>query len=95
VRQQLATWFPDHADKILDTTVWVQKGVYIIKEAQPANYNEPGCANIHGGRDCRVFNGSKLPVGMFVSGDYMATSTFNGALESGVNAGKAAALRLA
>jgi predicted NAD/FAD-dependent oxidoreductase len=31
---------------------------------------------------------------MFVCGDYMATSTLNGALESGVNAGKAAAAYL-
>ena len=30
-----------------------------------------------------------MPDGMFLAGDHMATATFNGALESGVNAGDA------
>ena len=28
-----------------------------------------------------------MPSGMYIAGDYMATSSFNGALESGVNDG--------
>ena len=61
----------------------------MIENAQPANYGEAGCASIHGGRECRVVDG------LYVCGDHMATSTFNGALESGVNAGDAAGTYLA
>mmetsp|Transcript_32198 Transcript_32198/g.68141 ORF Transcript_32198/g.68141 Transcript_32198/m.68141 type:complete len:560 (+) Transcript_32198:16-1695(+) len=91
VRKQLSTWFPDYTNDIMDGSKWVQKGIYTIPNAQPAHYgNEDGCANVHGGRDCSAFQGIRLPSGMFVCGDHMATSTFNGALESGVNAGNAA-----
>ena len=92
IRKQLATWFPDHAKNIVDTSIWVQKGFYFLPCAQPAQFHEQDCANVHGGKDCTMFNGEKLPGGMYVCGDYMATATFNGALESGVNAGKAAAI---
>ena len=92
IRKQLATWFPDHAKNIVDTSIWVQKGFYLIQYAQPAHFNEQDCANVHGGKDCAMFHGEKLPDGMYVCGDYMATATFNGALESGVNAGEAAAM---
>ena len=96
VRKHLSTWFPDHANDIMDEKKWVQKGIYIINNAQPAHFGTDGCASIHGGRDCSVFQGVvSLPNGIFVSGDYMATSTFNGALESGVNAGETVARFLA
>ena len=62
----------------------------LIFDAQPAQFNEEDCANTHGGRDCCTFQGITMPSGMYVAGDYMATSSFNGALESGVNAGDAA-----
>lgn len=97
VRRQLAAWFPNFASDILDETKWVTKGLYVIPNAQPAHYDsgsgrkDVGYANIHGGRDCSMFQEMKLPHGMFVCGDHMATSTLNGALESGVNAGGAVA----
>ncbi|KAL7490061.1 hypothetical protein ACHAW6_015801 [Cyclotella cf. meneghiniana] len=93
-RKQLAAWFPQRAADIMDDSIWVQKGLYVIPHAQPSHFEEEGCANVHGGRDCTMFRGVSLPEGMFVCGDYMATSTLNGALESGVNAGKAAAAYL-
>ena len=71
-------------------TKWVKKGQYVIKDAPPSHYNERGCANVNGRRDCESFHAGTLPKGMFVSSDYMAMSTFNGPLESGVNAGRAA-----
>ena len=89
-RNQLSAWFPSFAGDIMDESIWVQKGVHVINNAQPGHFNEDGCANVHGGRDCTTFRGISIPPGIFVSGDHMATSTFNGALESGVNAGKAA-----
>ena len=95
VRKQLSTWFPNYANDIMDQSIWVQKGLYVINNAQPAHYNEIECANVHGGRDCSTIQGFPLPHGIFVCGDHMATSTFNGALESGVNAGNAAASFLA
>jgi len=95
VRKQLSTWFPDHANDIMDESKWVQKGIYVINNAQPTHYGKDGCANVHGGRDCSSFQGVAMPSGMFVCGDHMATSTFNGALESGVNAGDAAGRFLA
>ncbi|KAL7511240.1 hypothetical protein ACHAXN_008669, partial [Cyclotella atomus] len=94
VRKQLASWFPEHASNILDTSIWVQKEIYVIEDAQPIHFNEENCANVNGGRDCTIFRGEQLPDGMYVCGDYMATSTLNGALESGVNAGNAAAKHL-
>ena len=96
VRKHLSTWFPDHTEDIMDEKKWVQKGIYIINNAQPAHFGTDGCASIHGGRDAQCFQGLvPLPKGIFVSGDYMATSTFNGALESGVNAGEMVARFLA
>lgn len=89
VRNQLSTWFPQYASDILDETIWVQKGLYNISNAQHAHFNEYGCASVHGGRDSSTLRGVTLPKGVFVCGDHMATSTFNGALESGVNAGTA------
>ena len=119
VRRQLATWFPGHANDILDETKWVRKGAYVIDNAQPANYHRRRgdgddrdgddhgnaaaaaaadggwCANVHGGRECSAFRGSRLPGGVFVCGDHMATSTLNGAMESGLKAGHAAGRYLA
>ena len=89
VRKQLSTWFPDFASDIIDEKKWVTKGFYLIPNAQPTQFNEEGCANVHGGRDCTTFQGVAMPNGLFVAGDHMATATFNGALESGVNAGDA------
>ena len=88
VRTQLGTWFPDYKDDIKDK--WELKKIYRIKNAQPSQLRGPFPANINGGRDCNSFRGKSLPKGMFVCGDHMATATLNGALESGVNAGKAA-----
>jgi phytoene dehydrogenase-like protein len=89
VRKQLATWFPEHKENILNT--WELKGVYYIPNAQPVQFKGPFPANVDGGRACTTFRGKDLPPGLFVCGDHMATSTLNGALESGVNAGMAAA----
>jgi len=91
VRIQLATWFPDLSSDIIDETKWIRKEMYVMKNAQPANYHRgrDGCANVNGGRDCLTFRGESLPAGIFVCGDHMATATLNGALESGVNAGHA------
>ncbi|KAL3826887.1 hypothetical protein ACHAXA_000855 [Cyclostephanos tholiformis] len=98
VRRQLSTWFSEYASDIIDECGWIRKGSYLIDNAQPANYHRGGgvddvvmCANVHGGRDCSTFRGVLLPRGIYVCGDHMATSTLNGALESGVNAGDAAA----
>lgn len=95
VRKQLSTWFPDYAEDIMDESKWIQKGVYVINNAQPVHYGNDESANVHGGRACTNFRGMPLPSGVFVCGDHMATSTFNGALESGVNAGDAAESYLA
>eukprot|EP00985_Skeletonema_marinoi_P011241 scaffold5328_cov198-Skeletonema_marinoi.AAC.5 len=89
VRKQLSAWFPGFASDIIDESKWVTKGFYLISNAQPTQFNEDGCANVHGGRDCDAFQGLAMPDGMFLAGDHMATATFNGALESGVNAGDA------
>ena len=92
VRKQLSSWFPECAEAIMDESKWIQKGkLYVIRNAQPVHYGEDGCANIHGGRDCTIFQRTAMPSGLFVCGDHMATSTFNGALETGVNAGDAVA----
>jgi phytoene dehydrogenase-like protein len=89
VREQLSMWFPDFANDIRDETRWVMKGFYLMPNAQPAQFEEEGSANVHGGRNCSIFQGLTMPSGLFIAGDYMATSSFNGALESGVNAGDA------
>jgi len=92
VRQELADWFPDYAADIMEE--WEFKGSYNIQNAQPAHLGGPAPANVHQGRDCSVFRGKQLPQGIFICGDHMATSTLNGALQSGVSAGSAAALEL-
>ena len=46
---------------------------------------------MNGGRGCDKFRDLELPKGLIVCGDHMATATLNGALESGLNAGKEAA----
>lgn len=89
VRKQLSAWFPDVETHILND--WKLLNIYSIGNAQPGQLNGPAPANVNGGRECSSFRGSKLPPGLFVCGDHMATATLNGALESGVNAGKAAA----
>jgi hypothetical protein len=45
---------------------------------------------VNGGRTCNIYRGKPLPDGLTVCGDHMATATLNGAIESGVNAGKEA-----
>lgn len=89
VRKQLAGWFPDQEDDILKT--WELKRIYSIPNAQPSQFKGPFPANVNGGRDSNTYRGKNLPGGLFVCGDHMATATLNGALESGVNAGTAAA----
>ena len=89
VRLELATWFPDFRDDILFN--WQLKKIYEIKNAQPGQLKGPFPANVYGGRDCDKFLRKQLPKALFVCGDHMATATLNGALESGVNAGIAAA----
>jgi phytoene dehydrogenase-like protein len=89
VRKQLATWFPDHEDAIL--AKWKLEHVYKIPNAQPSQLNGPLPANENRGRPCNTYRYAQLPDGLFVCGDHVATATLNGALESGVNAGKAAA----
>lgn len=89
VRQQLATWFPDHEDAILDK--WKLERVYKIPNAQPAQLNGPLPASANRGRPSDTYRNTRFPDGLFVCGDHVATATLNGALESGVNAGKAAA----
>mmetsp|Transcript_45067 Transcript_45067/g.52800 ORF Transcript_45067/g.52800 Transcript_45067/m.52800 type:complete len:307 (-) Transcript_45067:176-1096(-) len=100
VRTQLANWFPNYAEDIKKR--WNLKKMYFIKNAQPVQLNGLLPANVFGGRDCRAFTsgaGSEdtisLPDGLFLCGDHMATSSLNGALESGVNAGLAAASQVA
>jgi predicted NAD/FAD-dependent oxidoreductase len=46
---------------------------------------------MNGGRASNSYRGKDLPEGLFVCGDHMATATLNGALESGVSAGREAA----
>jgi phytoene dehydrogenase-like protein len=89
VRKQLGTWFPAYASDIQDK--WEFKKFYEIPWAQPGQLNGPFPANVNGGRECTSFRGMELPSGLFVCGDHMATATLNGALESGRNAGRAAA----
>jgi hypothetical protein len=62
-----------------------------IPRAQPSQYKGPLPASFNGGRPCNQYRGKDLPNGFFVCGDHMATATLNGAIESGVTAGKDAA----
>jgi phytoene dehydrogenase-like protein len=89
IRGQLSSWFPDHKDEILNK--WKFERMYKIQNAQPSQIYGPQPANENGGRPCNSFRGVNLPEGLFVCGDHVATATLNGALESGVNAGNAAA----
>jgi phytoene dehydrogenase-like protein len=91
VRKQLSTWFPNQKDDILNE--WKLEGVYKIPNAQPAQLGGPMPANVNGGRPCDMYRGVKLPPGLFVAGDCVATATLNGALESGVKAGEAASAK--
>jgi phytoene dehydrogenase-like protein len=98
VRKQLSEWFPtaEYKNAILnkENNGWQLKGSYSIPNAQPAQKGGPWAANVNGGRDAKMYRGKKLPPGIMVCGDHMATATLNGALESGVNAGTAAAAAL-
>lgn len=93
VRRQIAGWFPDFAAGILDESVWVKKGAYCIPNAQPSQFGSSHSANVSGGRPCGSFQGIGLPAGLLVCGDHTATATLNGALESGVNAGRGVLFR--
>lgn len=93
VRRQLHTWFPECNTR--KSSSWRLLNMYSIPNAQPAQLGGPVAANVYGGRDAHVIRGTTLPTGMYVCGDHMATATLNGALESGVNAGKAAAATVA
>lgn len=88
VRRQLGDWFPNC--NIQDD--WNLQRIYSIPNAQPSQFQGPMPANVNGGRDCTTFRGTALPSGLYVCGDHMATATLNGALESGVKAGAAAAV---
>ncbi|KAG7362728.1 oxidoreductase, FAD-binding [Nitzschia inconspicua] len=89
VRSQLATWFQDQADDI--NNKWELKKIFYIPKAQPSQYKGPFPASVNGGRPSNQYRGKDLPRGLFVCGDHMATATLNGAVESGVAAGIAAA----
>ena len=88
VRRQLGAWWPDFKDDI--DGKWHLEKTYDIKCAQPAQLGGSFPANVHGGSIASQLRGLELPTGLFVCGDYMATSTLNGAIESGINAAKAA-----
>jgi len=89
VRKQLSTWLPDSKDAILNA--WKLERIYKIPKAQPGQFRGRFPANVHQGRLSDTFYDKELPKGIYVCGDHMATATLNGALESGVKAGKAAA----
>ena len=90
IRKQLGEWWPDFKDDILDSNTWKLEKTYNIGYAQPHQFGGPFPANVHRGRKATEFRGLNLPKGIFVSGDFMATSTLNGAIESGINAAEAA-----
>jgi len=92
VRNQLSSWFPEQKADILET--WDLKKIYYIPNAQPGQFKGTFPANVNGGRESDSYRDKKLPKGLVICGDHMATATLNGALESGVNAGKKAASRL-
>ena len=89
VRRQLSSWFPCHADAIIDPDTWRLKRIYRVDGAQPAQFGCSYPANANGGRDATSFRGAKVPRGMFVAGDHISTSSLNGALGSGIVAGEA------
>jgi phytoene dehydrogenase-like protein len=92
VRRQLGAWFPAFKDDILEG--WELRRIYDIRNAQPAQLAGPEAANVNLGRDSARYRGRALPPGVYVCGDHTATATLNGALESGVKAGLAAAASL-
>jgi len=85
VRRQLGTWFTDQSNEIMDE--WDLKKIFYIPKAQPAQFNGPQPASFNGSRLSTTFYGKQLPNNFYVCGDYMATATLNGAVESGVSAG--------
>lgn len=94
VRAQLSSWFPDRDV----ANAWERVGpLFVVEDAQPSQLGGPGPASVHGGRDSATFRGADapLPPGLLLCGDHTATATLNGALESGVRAGTAAAARIA
>jgi phytoene dehydrogenase-like protein len=88
VRDQLSDWWPDYTEDIQHH--WKLEKVYDIQQAQPGQFQGVQPANVHGGRDPSLFGEVLLPDGLFVCGDYMATATLNGAIESGLNAARCA-----
>lgn len=88
VRRQLSNWFPAHG-----VSEWKLERVYRIRNAQPAQLGGPQPANQL--RSNAEYRGRKLPPGLFVCGDNVSTASLNGALESGYNAGSAAAAYVA
>jgi len=89
VRSQLSAWFPARADEIKGE--WELLGSYDVPNAQPSQLGGPSPASVHGGGSPGMYRKKPLPAGMFVCGDHVATATLNGALESGMAAGEAAA----
>ena len=45
---------------------------------------------MHGGRPATTYRGKNLPLGFALCGDFLHTATLNGAIASGVNAGREA-----
>ena len=86
VRKQLSTWWPEYKDDITCNKTWNLEKTYYIKQAQPGQLTGPVPANVHGGRESSQLRGLDLPKGVYVCGDFMATATLNGAIESGINA---------
>merc|ERR1711982_311355 len=90
VRKQLSNIFPSYSYDIQNQ--WIFTKIYNITKAQPStNIHDLYPANVGdgGGRDCTMFYNEILPHGLYVCGDCMSTASFNGALESGINAGNA------
>ena len=87
IRKQLGEWFPKQKEDIIER--WNLKRVYQINNAQPSQYKSAFPANVNGGRSVNEFLGKSLPDKIAICGDFMATATFNGALESGINAARA------
>ena len=92
VRRQLSTWFPEEHKSI--QSEWKLERIYRIPNAQPGQLEGPYPANQNGGRRTDTYHGKPLPKNLYVCGDHMATASLNGAMESGLQAGKVAAERL-
>lgn len=89
VRTQLSEWFPELEYDIMNS--WKLLRIYRIANAQPSQLYGPAPANVNHGRNSNIFRGYQLPKGVFVCGDHVATATLNGALASGIQAGREAA----